>query len=102
MKNIYECYECDATSEFQLICHNPDRSTVLWMAPESGVHNVSEIIHDFTIDNVHFVLIPTDCEINGLLWQKHVCAKQRPDAIGMVGKNVIIDAPYDFGMFVKL
>ena len=49
MKNIYECYNVKATSEFQIIDKDHARGTILWMAPESGIHDVTDIICDYAM-----------------------------------------------------
>lgn len=102
MKNIYECYNVEATSEFQILDKDHMRGTILWMAPESGVHDVTEIICDYAMHYLHFMFIPPDCELQGLLWQKSVGAKQPPNSMGQVGINTILAEPYEYGMCVRL
>ena len=102
MKNIYECYNVKATSEFQIIDKDHARGTILWMAPESGIHDVTDIICDYAMQYLHFMLIPPECVLEGLLWQKTVGAKQAPNSMGQVGINTILEEPYDYGMCVRL
>lgn len=102
MKNIYECYEIQATDEFSIIHQHDVAKTVLWMAPESGTHDVTPVIRHHDINYLHFMLVPENCNLQGLLWQMLVDAKQPPNTIGMVGNNVILEESYTYGMCVRV
>ena len=102
MKNIYECYKCKPSDNFQLINHDIARDTVVWMAPESGTHNVKNIVEQYPLGVVHFVLIPRKCELQGLLWQHLVSDKSEPNALGQAGINTILDEAYRYGVCLRL
>ena len=102
MKNIYECYNVKANSEFQILCQDDLFRTILWMAPQTGTHDVRSIISRYSIDFIHVFLIPENCYLPGMLWQKYVGAKQPPGILGWMGKNIILEQPYEYGMCVRL
>ncbi len=102
MKNIYECYNVEANSEFQILDRDDVHRSILWMAPQSGTHDVRSIISEYSMDFIHLILIPDDCYLTGMLWQKYVEAKQPPDILGWMGKNIILEEPYEYGLCVRL
>jgi len=76
---------------------------VIWMAPASGKHDFSlSHMQDYDIDYCHWVLIPSGTTVTGLLWQESVCSRGAPNTMGMVGRNIILQEPYGYGMAVRL
>jgi hypothetical protein len=101
MKNIYECYECEPSTEFQLLTVD-EHQNVLWMAPDSGDHDVSEIITQHGVGQLQWVIIPPDSEVTGLLWSETVPYKGRPGSLAQAGSNTIIEQQYSYGVFIRL
>lgn len=103
MKNIFECYEAEAQSEFVCIKHLPQDRRVIWLAPESGHHEFTQdLMSDYDMDYWHMVLIPPGTTVSGLLWTHSVAEKQPPNTMGLAGRNIILEEPYQYGMAVRL
>ena len=103
MKNIFECYEAEAKSEFVCVKHLPEDRRVIWLAPETGHHEFTDdLISDYDMDYWHMVLIPPGTSVSGLLWCHVVAEKQPPDVMGLAGRNIILEEPYQYGMAVRL
>ena len=101
MKNIYECYECEPSTEFQLLTVD-EHQNVLWMSPDSGVHDVSDIISEYSVGQLQWVIIPPLTEVRGLLWSHTVPYKGKPGSLPQAGANTIIEQQYTYGVFIRL
>ena len=102
MKTIYECLKKQPNDQFQICKQVNDRDIILWLAPESGTHDVEHIAKQHSVGTIHFVIIPNSTELHGLLWTTTVGSMQEPNSIGVIGYNVIVHEPYNYGVFYSL